>query len=477
MVEVAGREQKLTIKFSKNETIKTFKKKIQEESENKYMAEDQELWYSGTVLDDERTIDSYGLSQQSKINLTFKMKFTVYIKNCEGRCERIGFKSSMVVKSLKLKIKEKFKIDLPDQILLHAGRVLDEEDKTLFDYGVQNETAITVIKKVPKNNDYIEKRNTGFIPKNGSNNELSLVVADSTTNLKLTIKVTGNETIKTLKEKIQANMGDSYRIESQELWYGGNVLDDEKTIDSYDITHQSTVNLKFKRKFTVDIKNYEGICKRVDIDPYTPVKMLKLKIKDNFEIDPPDQILWHDGRVLDEEEKTLSEYGIQNESTITLIKTHVRVRVHTMDMETTLLEISPDNDKKKMYDLKKEISKKLSIPIEHQRLIYNGVLLKDDASCGILNHVEKDTIDIYLIQTKEAPYIFWKNSSNIAFIRRVKKSSTVDELGELVKTDAGIKMKDAGLESVIEEAFAIRMDHLSREGGTWITACKTRADF
>ena len=463
MVEVAGREQKLTIKFSKNETIKTFKKKIQEESENKYMAEDQELWYSGTVLDDERTIDSYGLSQQSKINLTFKMKFTVYIKNCEGRCERIDFKSSMIVKNLKFKIKEKFEIDLPDQILLHAGRVLDQEEKTLFEYGVQNETAITLIKKV--------------IPENGPNNGLSLFVVDNSRNLKLMIKVTGNETIKTLKEKVQAKIGDSYLIEYQELWYNNTKLDDEGIIDSYGLAHQSTVNLKFKMKFTVDIKNYEGICKRVDIDPYTPVKMLKLKIKDNFEIDPPDQILWHDGRVLDEEEKTLFEYGIQSESTITLIKTHVRVRVHTMDMETTLLEISPDNDKKKMYDLKKEISKKLSIPIEHQRLIYNGVLLKDDASCGILNHVEKDTIDIYLIQTKEAPYIFWKNSSNIAFIRRVKKSSTVDELGELVKTDAGIKIKDAGLESIIEDAFAIRLDHLNREGGTWITACNTRAAF
>ena len=217
------------------------------------------------------------------------------------------------------------------------------------------------------------------------------------------------------------------------------------------------------------------------------------------------QILLHAGRVLDEEDKTLFDYGIQDETAITLIKKvpknndlskevgrienkigqiesqknilqPVRVRVHTMDMETTLLEISLNNDKK-MYDLKKEISKKLSIPIEHQRLIYNGVLLKDDASCGILNHVEKDTIDIYLIQTKEAPYIFWKNSSNIAFIRRVKKSSTVDELGELVKTDAGIKIKDAGLESVIEDAFAIKLDHLNPEGKKWRTAFKTRANF
>ena len=154
----------------------------------------------------------------------------------------------------------------------------------------------------------------------------------------------------------------------------------------------------------------------------------------------------------------------------------VRVRVHTMDMKTTLLEISSDNDKRTVYDLKKEISKKLGIPIEHQRLIYNGKLLKDDASCA-LNYVEKGISDIYLIQTEGAPYIFWKNSSNIAFIRRVEKSSTVGELGELVKTDAGIKMKDAGLESVIEEAFAIKLDHLNPEGKKWRTAFKTRANF
>ena len=98
-------------------------------------------------------IGSYEFSNETTVCLSLRDVIFIYLKSSDGRCERIEYNVFQRIEYFRLRLEKVFKMTPSEQILLHAGRVLDEDDKTLFDYGVHNETAITLIKNVKKSND------------------------------------------------------------------------------------------------------------------------------------------------------------------------------------------------------------------------------------------------------------------------------------------------------------------------------------
>lgn len=64
-----------------------------------------------------------------------------------------------------------------------------------------------------------------------------------------------------------------------------------------------------------------------------------------------------------------------------------------------------------------------------------------EATKPILNYSEKGLLNIYLIQPEEEGlvHIFWKNVERAVFIRKIELSASVEEIRELVKTDAGVE--------------------------------------
>ena len=81
------------------------------------------------------------------------------------------------------------------------------------------------------------------------------------------ISVNSNDTVKTIKDKIQEVQG--FPLDQQSLIFGGNLLKDEYFISDYDITENSTIHLVLKLR--------GGSCNYIKDNPIEEEKRIKEK--------------------------------------------------------------------------------------------------------------------------------------------------------------------------------------------------------
>ena len=461
------------------DTIENIKDKINENM--KILPEFQVLFFEEKELEeDDKSLSDYNIKSGSIIHLVLRLKgiITIIIKTIIGYTFKLKVESLGIIRNIKEKIKDKELIPIEQQILFLDGKQLDDE-KILIDYNIKNKSNILLVEKKDKLIIFVEILSGIIIQFNiecldtiknikekikdreGIPIEQQILFLDgkelednkilfnyniqsSIIHLDLSIKgvikilfkmLTGKnfyllvKSSDTLKEtKIKIENKEKIPIEQQRLLFAGKELEDNKTFNDYNIKNEDTIHLALRLKgvMKILIKTINQKILNLDANYSDTIKDIKIKIEEKEGILPNHKYkLIFSGKKL-EDSKTLEYYNIKNGTILYLVQVSLFPIIVQIRKETKITIDVERSDTIK--NIKEIIKEKEEIPIEQQRLFFNGKILEDD-NCIWLYKIQKDST-IYLSRIIQ---VFVKIITGKTITLNVEQSNTIEYIKNKIK--------------------------------------------
>lgn len=137
-----------------------------------------------------------------------------------------------------------------------------------------------------------------------------------TPNQEITINAEANDTIESIKKKIEEK--EDIPPDQQRLIFSNRVLEENnKTLSSYNITANSTIELKPLIPIFIKTLTGKSILLHVNIDD--KILYVKQLIEQKEDVKVESQRLVLAGKQLEDHNKSLKDYNVQKESTIHLV--------------------------------------------------------------------------------------------------------------------------------------------------------------
>lgn len=205
---------------------------------------------------------------------------------------------------------------------------------------------------------------------------------ETTTGEIINLRYKINDTIQEIKEKIQGNLDDAPK-ERQCLFFKGKELNDEKSCSFYSIVNKSTVFLNVRHKDGMQIKvnmpntTTDGQVAMLEVLRNDTIKTIKEKVTPLCRLPQKKMLVTFDEKVLQDDLKTLEDYNIQNNSSITITysypyKVKIKMLNPFQDCRFAIMVEPSDTIKQ----LKSKIHEAKDIPPDQQLLILRKIGLK-----------------------------------------------------------------------------------------------------
>jgi len=394
------------------------------------------LIFSGTELEDNRELNYYNIQNESNIQL-IPVKFKIFVDYLNIKKIEIDVEYSDTIVNIKQKIECKEE-NLPNYYRLTFDTMELENNLTLKDYNIEKNCTINLVKiniiqifvenlnrkKIFFEVDYsdtIENIKEKILFKEeifsykckllfeGINlennktlkeyniNENSIIYLQYYKDIKIFIEM--NEQIIELNAKtsdtildIKSKLDKSISLNKIKLIFDGIKLEDEKTLENYNISNNSIIYLQYYRKFEILIVNEE---KKISlkVEENERIINIKNKIKKLERIPPYEYKLQFEGKKL-EEYRNIEDYNLNNGCIIYLIYCQF-IQIYVRTLSGKYITVYAQESETISY-IKEKIEYMTKISVYGQLLIYNGKYLEDNKTLSDYNIQEHNSIEFLI---------------------------------------------------------------------------------
>ena len=245
----------------------------------------------------------------------------------------------------------------------------------------------------------------------------------------ITLNVEQSNTIEYIKDKIK-DYGDE-DLNQYKLSISGMLLEDNKTLEYYNIKNQPTLHLVQVKIFKIIVLNLNKKNFFIEVESSDTLKKLKKKIEDKQEILPNKFKLILNGEKL-EHNKTIRDYELNRNIIYLEYDENFEIFLLTPNEEVYNLNVKPSD---KIINIKEKIKDKLDILPNQYKLIFNENELEEYKTLDDYNIKKEDIIYLVYFQFIQIYVKTWIGST---FTLYVEASDTISNIKEKIQYRLGI---------------------------------------